>query len=51
MTKQTGIIGTLRAKGSRTVEYVKKCTICGATLIVQANELSKDRHDMCGWGR
>lgn len=48
--KNTGsqpIIGTLRSRGAKDAEYVKKCAACGATLIVEKWEISKDRHEMC----
>ncbi len=31
------------------VEIVKKCVVCGATLLVEQFESQKDRHEMCGW--
>lgn len=30
-------------------ELVKNCVVCGATLLVEAFEAQKDRHEMCGW--
>lgn len=41
-------IGTLTSKGGK-VELVKKCVVCGATLLVEQFEPQKDRHEMCGW--
>ena len=37
--------------GNGTVELVKKCVVCKATLLVLKSEAKKDRHEMCGWGR
>lgn len=48
MTKQqAGVIGTLRAEGSNTVEYVKKCQVCRGPLVVLKSEFAKTTHDMC----
>ena len=31
------------------VELIKKCVVCGATLLVAEGEAAKDRHAICGW--